>query len=956
MTNTNDTLSQAEREAIENLAGTGFEGLTTKYRDTADFYAFTLPSKRECYLKLFHPDDVELYLIENHALRSLTTTGRVSPVLYSYPDPFDPDPPPLGRRCFLVKPRFKNFLYADGKRPRLLDDAAQLVSLAEMMKKEGWYDFDENWENEAFDDEGQMIRFDMDAAFNYKSLSPKSNRIFHAPVACDQRDKLSEACHLLGREEVVLLSVAVKTCRYFLSRRGNCPELDSHLAVNSHNATADGGAAAAPGVRARWPGKVGAALARFLRSLSGTSPSQHVSIQPPAKASPAEVPAKTDEPSEKEEKEWLALWVKRLVNDPGPGLFPLSTAEANFLGLLFAHVLRGKAADWKLEDFRHSLLLLLAGNLQRFAAEYAVKDLQVFRKLVEELYAFKQLTLPQAHEIVNRPKAEPPGPYKVLKIARDKVALAGGAWPANRKQGMGGCEDLVLKYAQAPSPFFVLADGETNAKGGDAIKVLEKECQRLYEEMSKTPDAHKPKEWIALLVRRANEALLKIGARTTMVVAMLSNGPPASVMLAQFGNSPWVFIKDDAAGGPPHPQVNPRNCDEKVLGKAPITSDEWITDEIIEPPLEVGSYHVRAHSDGIPNNQRDVFKETTPVGELVDQVSRWSRERPGEVGYDDWSVAGFDFTVSEEMVEPAKSKRETQPVAPGAIDWLDVCERITPEPFKLSEPAQAFWQHTLGRGLCKELREYAVFKEAGLVVAEMVAAEATEDQKPETPEVQKPETPKPDPAAATTKPTEKTEKPVSTRRLSLSDFWYWLRRNVGVVVAGTIITGGLIAMVYLIWLYLYGDTGSNTNSNTQTAVTSDAPLPTPTPQFNDPFTRDLFNSLNKDIKVAYGQLAPGDGVDDEPLRTIIPAIAEILRKTQWSLKLEIHTSISGTQAANFETAKSRGAKIVARIKDMGLAESRVSFESKGSTDPRFPRPKNYLEEQDNRRIVIGILK
>ncbi|HYJ89006.1 MAG TPA: hypothetical protein VEW46_23270 [Pyrinomonadaceae bacterium] len=914
MDHLNDTLHEAERDEIEKLVIKNFPGLDVKHRDAAKFCRVRLQSGRECHVKVFKPTHNRLYAIENHALRSLSWTGRVCPVLYSSPNLDGSDRAELNGYYFLVKPHFKKFLDQGGKLSRLLDDAAQLVSLAQRLKEQGWYDFDENWENEAFTEEGRLIRFDMDAAFPCNLLSSKFNAVFHAPPAFEVNRELNNICEKLVREDHVLVSLAVKICRFLLNRPGDFPELTQQLSSTESVAAVHNG----KGSRAKYVNWLATSVATFVKSLrnvSGVASRQITSINPPADAERTGGLGKQDA----SEAVWLKLWETRLGPNRDAQSIPLTIAESRFLGLLFSHILQNKAVGWKLTDFYHSLLLLLAGKLQNLAAKYSNSP-QFFSALVEELYEFKHLALaPPPGQIEPVTEAKPDKAVTVLKIEMEKVQLEGNSWITTKKQG-AGCQDLVLKFKEAPFPFFVIADGVSNANGGEAIKILQKQCNQIFNEMTQKPDAREPKQWIAELIRRTNDALLIGRAQTTAVIVMLCDQPAASVVLAQFGDSPWVFIKEDAAGGSPRAQKNPRFCDEKVLGKARINSEEWITDEILQQSLEAGSYHIRAYSDGIPESLHSILMNPGPIGELVKEVSKWGIQRPTEVGHDDWSVAGVDFTVQEDAIEIIKPKMITEVPALGFFNWMDACANIPHSLFQLSQPAREFWQRALTDERCRELAEYSVIKEAGLVT------EVATKQIKQT----------------TTSDTPSTEASGNYKQLiPASHILPAMRTSIVVVV-----------IVFAIYWVLTNSGNRNDGANNNNNTSASEPARTPTPSFNDLDQRSLFTTLYNGNDIAFGPLAANNEVDSRPLNRLISDLAVVLSKTSWKVSIEIHTSLTGTKDGNLTTAKNIGSKLLAELKERGIPEARIKLEPKGKQNPLFPRPRDNKEAEQNRRIVI----
>jgi outer membrane protein OmpA-like peptidoglycan-associated protein len=115
---------------------------------------------------------------------------------------------------------------------------------------------------------------------------------------------------------------------------------------------------------------------------------------------------------------------------------------------------------------------------------------------------------------------------------------------------------------------------------------------------------------------------------------------------------------------------------------------------------------------------------------------------------------------------------------------------------------------------------------------------------------------------------------------------------------------------------------------------------------------EIFATLNNGNDFAVGPLAPNDDVESPPLKELIYALAEVLRKTSWRVVIEIHTSLTGSDDRNYQTARNRGSKLLARLRERGIPEAQIRLDPKGASNPLIAKPKDENEAKENRRIVI----
>ncbi len=110
--------------------------------------------------------------------------------------------------------------------------------------------------------------------------------------------------------------------------------------------------------------------------------------------------------------------------------------------------------------------------------------------------------------------------------------------------------------------------------------------------------------------------------------------------------------------------------------------------------------------------------------------------------------------------------------------------------------------------------------------------------------------------------------------------------------------------------------------------------------------------LSKKIRFREGSVAL-----DGPARAFLAQFAEWIREAgDLSLHVRAHTDSRGTQPNNQRLSQRRAADVAFILRLNGIPNSRITYEGKGSSEPRFsPEEERRLGPEINRRIEIDLI-
>ncbi|HEX8179637.1 MAG TPA: hypothetical protein VF525_08865 [Pyrinomonadaceae bacterium] len=398
-----------------------------KSTGTATLYRYPVGGEFQVVVKVYGLEYGSLYRQEIQALHSLRRTGRVCPVLADShahdPRYWDKD---FEGPYFIAKPLYprdlakalNSFHWFEG-----LDIATQQADISAAFFECFWKDYDARLENDVIDDDGRIVRVDLDAAFPLSvfSKADKLNTVDHRYFALREREFV-EAIRK-ERDEVPPLAefyevsaLAIRISNMFVGRKHESdfkavlkemqealplePQPETITAVAGPAQVADGAVAPPTGdvaAAGKWATHV-APFKRTLRSWAGKVkyiytprdgggpesagkngegelvPAPILPAAPAQSTAPAQTLAAATSEADVQDavlNSWLALWIKgnpvsielhRVFNSPDKMVY-LTLSECRLLATFLYYLIAEPKHGFTLADLKASLLMLTAAFL-----------------------------------------------------------------------------------------------------------------------------------------------------------------------------------------------------------------------------------------------------------------------------------------------------------------------------------------------------------------------------------------------------------------------------------------------------------------------------------------------------------------------------------------------------------------------------------------------------------------
>jgi len=973
-------VDETARKLVHEAGFEIVEAIATTSRTAELYKAYDLHRQHLFVVKIYRGsanDGIKaqhLYELELLAMKSLATTRRVPEVFYySVADGATSGQQPI---FFMVKPYYENFLdrtIRDTPALELLEHAAQQADISDQLLSRGWRDFDGSFMNDAIDEQGRLVRVDLDGAKPAMNAGGKLQKKYQTE---DEFNAILEWLKLYASifsDTAEAGSLAVRISRLLLrNEEEDWPELRTVMALRK---------GATPPARPQdvddkksWSGltdQLKTVYARFTSSRSkegapGTGAGVGKKRGGGTTAAPApeaeEPPHKT--PEEEALEGWSDIWRKGTAGGGETSWWDgrLKNAEARLLALLTFHILSQREHGFRVRDLYESLLLLtVAGVEDRWqsiksgAAELTGHERKQFMSLVEDLHEVQALLaefqVAESEDAAAReePMTERPPEYKV-----GKVVNSGAAWPSTKKGPEWLCQDLVIiSKEDALTPIFLLADGASRANGTLAVEKV-KAVAVNWQRPQQYASLAEAKDNLCRLVTSIHEEVSRLRHRapgknfeTTLVVATIYTGPPNPVLLLiRYGNSGYFATCQRDGEEAPEPILDSRAYD---TFPDPIGSRRFAhvgfnpRDTLEEVQLsEAAVYRVRAFSDGVGTEDQawELLGDAKGIKELTDEAREWPSSY-GHIGHDDWSIAGFDIEVVPKPETPTIDSpyyRETRSRKRLPFPWASL-GRVPANRFKLSKRAELFWKSVLTTdSQLSELAKYTLVK--NLFRAGPAAAGSTFKAPSRT-------APAKVSAGAVSVYQENPRRDFDKRRASPLSAWL---ASHG---AELFIWGGLFLVVcILLFNYLYR---GGSPPNPDVPPVGPAPAATlPTPSFDNQRQREIYTGLQSAGGLVVTDLKGGSGVDEEPLKSFLPNLAAVLSKTGLRVTIDVHTDPEGSESGNRNNTDARKRAIEEKLKSLNVRQERFEVRSMGETTPpsreRFPNP----TANDYRRLELRL--
>jgi outer membrane protein OmpA-like peptidoglycan-associated protein len=951
---------------ISKLMEADFDGLSkiNSTSRTADLF-ITNAQKRKCAVKVFKDwreagmNARQLFELERFAMKALAPTGRVPELVY---DAIAQPDGPGGQRAsgfMVVKPYYETFLdrVIESSSPlKLLEHAAQEVDISKKLHDRGWRDLDGSFTNDAFDDEGRLIRVDLDGAKPSGSLI---NRKFEEKYqTADDTAAIHRWLTLYDSvfsETSEVSSLAVRISRLLLhNQEDNWQEL---LDVASLRGKTSGGLP---------PGKTGGSPSIISRLKTGFAGLGRSVPQPAAGGGNADSPIEGKERQEPLTTEtaalqaWTLAWKRTSKEDDDWTDGSLTRAEARLLALLTFHILSREDHGFTISDLYLSVMLMaLAGIAHRISqitdgkADLTPHERDQFNKLLlETLYEVRTFLQPHVPPEVNDVEVEVTPLPPEDELWASEVICQGGAWAATRKGPDWKCQDIVM-CPKGGSPLFILADGATKAGGAEAIKAAQETVESWPHKQHKTLGEARKNLYnlvqaihqnVINLHRKAKKRSQKF--QTTLVAATIHNAPPAPVLLlVRYGNS--GFLVTHQPGGEDVVPIDGTINDVShplpigVHGNTAVNSIEEIKEIRLNGP---GVWRVRAYSDGVGSEEEAwaAMGGSKDIKQIVQEAATWSPEF-ARVGHDDWSVVGFDIKVavkppisSHYKAESAVLKRKT------TFPWAGLT-RLSALDFPFSTEAERFWKRALSTDY--QLAEVANYP----LIKKVIGVPPTEADRRYEPVLSRP--PRQSPRM------QEVATPFVQKGISSSKSFPYAYWAVALFVAA--------GVVYVMFLRGESQPPSSTSDGTASPPAA-YPSPSPTPRLTEQDQAVLYSALRQDDRYVLEKsgnrfvlsgLPSGKTAAVEPLGSFLLKLAAALKRyPQVRVHIRVHTDTQGEGKTNDDIAKARGDAIVGWLtKQAKIQGDRVTLEAVGEKEPKISDDVTEQTKKLNRRIEVEFL-
>lgn len=885
-----------------------FGSLTRLNVTSQKIYRLTLSSGEYFGVKEFDHDS--LFHLELLALVTLRDSGRVCPILESSENLQEYDQGEFRGPYFVVKPFYSRFLKGESSPLRAVERAAQLVDISRKFLDRTWRDFDGKFENDAIDEAGRIVRIDLDGAVSPLMLPSKFDPTHHCPSQVTELQDIRTKITSLFNAESEIESLVIRISRFLLRQDSNVwPLLIRVLKLAKHppsdSSTVGAGDSSAGGRRwrvlLRWVG---------VRTNGGHGEGGSASEQVVARD------------LRELECDWLRAWESTVGSATltTQNWQRLTLPEANLLGKLTFHLLTNSRHGFSFNDLYNSLLLTASAALCVRRPNVIKQDMHVvgqFSDLLADLPEIQRLLLPAQPP---RTIDQVPLPF-IAPPARDlRVGLqaAGDAWRATLKATDRECEDIVL-VSSVPA-IIVLADGASNANGKRAVEMVSdafREWVRTYKPTTVAGMKESVRGFILAAHQKLRDYCRKHNAacETTLVLGTVFQQPgkAPTLLLGRLGNSGYLVTRTTASGGAEFLWGAINRIPTAPLGASEFR--ESLLSEFEETVLqEPGLYRIRAFSDGFLDAEEGAYTElagsTSSISDVVQEAGRWDKKYSGQVGGDDWSVAGFDIVLEETRALPPPPQHVTARVPPAAEQphIQNLAAQLDANCFVFSAGALEFWQRLLsGTDIrVKGLETYPLIRDV-LWRSHLGgrAVDAEQEQEPA---------------------------PEATRRRSRSNdndrlFPRWTWWIVGATV---------VVVVWIFWLALR-QSSDNVGQQYDWPGASVPPPPPPSTRFAVASQEKIYRQVQRGGYVLDG-LAKGSALD-EPLAALADDLEAVLQQTGWAVNIYVHTDIQGASDVNLRVSSARAEALANRI----LAKGRIDASRIRATGVGKERPIANLE-------------
>ncbi len=659
---------------------------------------------------------------------------------------------------------------------------------------------------------------------------------------------------------------------------------------------------------------------------------------------------------------WLEMWhtgrlaevtIQDIKNTPGRATF-FTTIEYELLARLTHHLIVEPEHGFTLQDLKSSLLMLNAAFL---------KDREdVIRKLERSegswllnfspntrLYSLSQAVAPHAspdsspatadgegglaRDDADETTGDDAGETQQFTIKAEIKAARSGSWKAQHKDES---EDRAFAYPAEGLDhlaFVAVADGATTGGGLAAARIIEKEIRARAPHLKpSSPD--EASSDLRKMVVDINGLLMEEAGKSggephqaMLVMALVTvTDDSCFVTVAHAGDSHCLIIFP----GSEELVLNTRKYETKRLGEVESLSEKHFRVDTLDlgssGKRRPGLYRIRLFSDGVREKGIDRIRhpEESGIEALVAEAKDWPEKLHGNIGTDDWSVAGIDvnleavpvssLTTQQAGGDKATSQAGDEAPAPMLSDIIAAFDR---DMFPLSGTAAKFWRRAVaplkGRSRLQLIKDVVGEDELEAEEDKLVVKHAPPREKEETKKAETPaEPPRRDLAGGKIFEAAGRDHAPSEQDYS--------RRVAWTIIIVVLMCSASAAFLISRAVSRSDSENDNTNRPRPTPTSTPAPVRTPAPGT----TKNIGGDLSAKGYLLRGEFAAGTEID-EKIKQFLDALAEELKAKKYRVNIFIFAR-EDEPGQKQDITRTRAQKVAdyLREKHQGVMEDYVS--------------------------------
>lgn len=927
---------------------------------TATFRWYPSGSHPKALVKIFVGDDAgSLFRQEITALYMLRHTGRVCTVVCNSSKLqtrfWDEDSPGLYFIAKLYYPTSLESALRTTTALEKLDLAAQQVDIARLFLKLGWRDYDWRKANDVVDENGRVLRVDLDSASSLTGFFEQKSTI-----ASDEFFSIAERKILVNfltlRRDLLkaaqsneVRNMAIRLSHSVFIDGNDKHELKNLIGELQDNASPalipndDGGITSvrqlSVGLTRRARVRVAAIVKWGTHAVlkprsDGISQSHSSSIfSDPSRILVTRFREDTSAP-----ERWIKLW-ERQANHGAPSpqlsvetLSQLTRNELGLIGRLFHHIISNLDHGFSLDDLHASLVMVSLAALrdrtsrlprERWTSREAIERLSPNTRFFEvrntllhpnsgtarvtdiELKQSERSLIGDVRERRSRLRTQT---HFVTKV---ESSHASAFWPAAKKALGRDCEDRAWTFWNGTFQIGTVIDGVSEASGLVAAVIAHEVTQTWASELRPSSPEILAGD-IKDLLRKINALLLekfkqtKRAHQAMMAIALVSmHKDSCFACIAKAGDdSDCVVFNPDGTFkySTKNRKMGPR------LGEVAVLKDDDIHVDRIVLNFD-STYRFRLFSDGIGSVGYDRVRKVERIGDLINEAQHWHEDFGDAVGFDDWSVAGFDLKAKQseriEISDIQDPEALAEPENATSQSLFHAVSEFQPEAIQMSSEAREFWRQEL----------------------DSLQFEESEQSKPVNDFIRK--------AVGVGRNSGTYEqlgrRPARVVNVEAPPTDFVRPRTLGILM-----TVLLIASLVVLWYFIPRRAVSpEEQQNSSASHSPSSSQSSSDTTFANARQRLIFQHLNSRPMIHIEPNLPaGVEIEDSRMREFLTDLKQVLRGSDFSVKIEIYAAPGGDRRINMNRTIQRAKLVEQELLNDGIPAKQLQVEGKGLPNRR----------------------